>query len=177
MLFIGIDPGLTGACAFVEEGRVNVVDTPVMVVQAGKKNRSEFVPAAMAEILLAYLTKESFAVMEKVGSMPEQGIASAFSFGRGYGMWEGILAAFKIPYTLVHPVRWKKAMLPDMGKDKDASRLVVSRLFPASHALVARKKDHGRADAILLAEYARRSYTELRGVTPVGETGMLPLTR
>jgi crossover junction endodeoxyribonuclease RuvC len=80
-----------------------------------------------------------------------------FTMGRGLGTWEGVLAGLGIPYELVTPQRWKKALMDGMGKDKDASRLQAIRLFPAIAGQLARKKDDGRADALLIAEYGRRT--------------------
>jgi len=153
MRFIGIDPGLTGAVAVLDNGVVRFHDAPVAVV--GK--RRVLVPVMMAGILrletagLATTT----AVLEAVHSMPRQGVASAFSFGKGVGIWVGILAALGVPYTEVAPQTWKRVMMRDMGKDKDASRLRAMQLFPAAASELARKGDHGRAEALLLAFYGK----------------------
>jgi crossover junction endodeoxyribonuclease RuvC len=188
MLFIGIDPGNMGAIAFLRvapEGNktVQIFDAPTMKVKGPKKTKTELVDTEMAAIVKANaLPEESkYAIIEKVGTMPEQGIVSAFAFGCGWGMWRGILAALGIPYTLVHPVTWKKAMMADMGKSKDASRLIAARLFPEYHSLFQRVKDDGRAEALLLAEHGRRTYG-LAGIggsddlTRQPVSGMLPLT-
>jgi len=37
------------------------------------------------------------------------------------------------------------------GGDKEAARQRALQLFPAAHALLARKKDHGRGEASLIA--------------------------
>jgi crossover junction endodeoxyribonuclease RuvC len=93
--------------------------------------------------------------IERVASMPGQGVASMFNFGMGFGMWQGILCALQIPYTLVHPVTWKKAIMRDMGKEKEASIIRAKQLYPHASSQLARKKDDGRADALLLAHYAK----------------------
>ena len=96
-------------------------------------------------------------MIEAVHSMPKQGVASSFSFGRGLGIWEGILSAYSIPYVKVSPQRWKKEMLADMPRDnKDSSRIAATRLFPNASDMLARKKDDGRAEALLMAAYAQR---------------------
>ena len=84
--------------------------------------------------------------------MPGQGVTSVFSFGRSLGAIEGVLSALGIPYSLVHSTRWKKAA-GLTGKDKDAARAKVIREHPEIADQLTRKKDVGRADAILLAEY------------------------
>jgi crossover junction endodeoxyribonuclease RuvC len=103
------------------------------------------------------LNTEVFAVLEAVHSMPKQGVASSFSFGRGLGIWEGILSALAVPYVKVAPQTWKKVMMADAPHDnKDASRIIASRLFPQMEGYFTRKKDHNRAEALLMAEYGRR---------------------
>jgi crossover junction endodeoxyribonuclease RuvC len=79
-----------------------------------------------------------------------------FSFGKNYGTWLGIMAALKIPHQQVSPATWKKSILSDMGKEKDASRVKAMQLFPNSQRDLYLKKHHGRADALLMAEWARR---------------------
>jgi len=117
----------------------------------GKKN--EFLPAEMAQIILCEIDmQETHAFIEKVGAMKGQGVTSMFSFGKGFGIWIGILAAFRVPYTFVTPQAWKKMIMA--GKhDKDAYRIRAQELYPGYAAQLNRKKDNGRADALLIAHY------------------------
>jgi hypothetical protein len=137
-----------------------VFDTPTMIV-AGEKNKRRYNTAAMAALLEPYVEKysepsEVLVILENVHSMPKQGVASSFCFGQGLGMWQGIIAALGLPLEMPSPQRWKKEMLADQGKDKDASRFKAIALFPALAAQMSRVKDDGRAEAILMAEYGRR---------------------
>ena len=153
MIFIGIDPGLSGAIAVfdMEEGHLSVIDMPVVeIVRNGKKKR-ELSPAMLANVL-SLIGKPSTAVVERVGAMPGQGVSSVFSFGRSLGTVEGALAALQIPTTLVPPQQWQKACSVRGGKD--GSRLRAAELFPNFANLFARKKDDGRADAACMAWYA-----------------------
>lgn len=147
--FIGIDPGLNGAVACIDGDAVWVERVPT--VHLAKRRQ----PVIMGMVKLLerafYPTLTSFAILEAVHSMPKQGVASSFSFGRGFGMWEGILAALGIPYQLVSPQAWKAVMLRDTDKSKGAAKLVASRLWPALGKLT-----DGEAEALLLAEYGRR---------------------
>ena len=156
MHIIGIDPGLTGAVAVLPEGLF--FDTPVASVKKGGKK--VYLVAEMVALFLVYRASEvpdrAHVYIEDVHAMPGQGVSSTFSFGRGYGLWEGIVAALGIPYTLVSPVRWKRAMMDGMGKEKGASRIRAGQLFPRFIGQLTRVKDHGRADALLIAEYGRR---------------------
>lgn len=154
-MIAGIDPGLSGAIAFINGNIVvHCLDTPTLRLQSGKKTRQHFDLQAMRRILAAGAIDHAF--LEAVHSMPSQGVVSSFQFGMGFGMWQGLLAALGIPYTLVSPQRWKKAMLADMGAEKSASRLRAGQLFPACAEQFARVKDDGRAEAVLIAEYGRR---------------------
>ena len=162
MTLIGIDPGLSGAVAVLARDEhdfklASSVSTPTLSIMKGKSTKRDYQIAAMRELLLSaqsYLLP-CHAILEKVHAMPGNGATSMFSFGRGLGVWEGLLTALEIPYTLVAPQTWQKAMLGDMTKDKEASRLRAQQLFPTLD--LSKKSDHGRADALLLAEYGRRT--------------------
>jgi crossover junction endodeoxyribonuclease RuvC len=156
MIIVGIDPGVTGAVAIITDARgVNgIIDTPVMEVLRNRKKRQEYQPAAMVGILKAGPVDHAF--IEQVSAMPGQGVTSMFGFGKGFGIWLGIIAALGIPYTLVTPQSWKKALMAGQA-DKDAGRLRACQLYPGVAHLLARKKDIGRADALLIAEYGRRT--------------------
>lgn len=156
-MIIGIDPGITGAVAFINAGGVTATDTPSHEVKSGKKTKQDYLPAQMAGILAPFSGKPGVhCFIEKVGAMPGQGVTSMFNFGKGFGLWLGILSALKIPFTLVTPQVWKKEIMQGMG-DKDAARIRAQQLFPAKVQELSRKKDIGRADAILIAEYGRRT--------------------
>ena len=151
MLVIGIDPGLSGAVAFVDGKHNSVVRTPT--IQVGKRRQCDVV-AMVKAIVIATQAHDAdcrLAILEAVHSMPKQGVASSFSFGMGYGMWQGILAALGIPYQLVSPQTWKKVMLCDTDKSKGAAKLVASRMWPDLGKLT-----DGEAEALLMAEYGRR---------------------
>ena len=164
MIFIGIDPGITGAIAEIDPyGYVVLRDTPTIEIKKGNKTKIDYAPLQMAAFLDGFAstriptTSICHVFIEKVGAMPKQGVTGMFGFGKGFGMWLGILAAFKIPYTLVTPQAWKKELMQGMA-DKDASRIRAQQLFPNCVGELSRKKDIGRADALLIAEYGRRVY-------------------
>ena len=85
--------------------------------------------------------------------MPGQGVSSMFNFGMGYGAIQGVLAGLCVPLHLVTPQKWKKHQ-GLIGKDKDCARTLAQQLYP--EASLARKKDIGRADAILIGDYGLR---------------------
>jgi crossover junction endodeoxyribonuclease RuvC len=155
-LFCGIDPGLTGAVALINSrgDLLSLYDTPTLLVK-GAKNRHIYVESAMVAIL--EVCKNTGTVLmtaiENVHAMPGQGVTSMFSMGTGFGLWLGMLSALRMPYTRIEPIAWKKKMGIVAKSDKNASIIRALQLYP--EADLARKKDHGRADAILIANYAR----------------------
>ena len=164
MNIIGIDPGLDGAiCVMFANGSIELFDIPILTIARGKKKKREYNFAEIARMIDSIITiakREPMAFhvgLEKIHSMPGQGVASMFSMGVGYGMWLGIISAFQIPYTLITPQAWKKAMMAGMGKEKDASRLRAIQMFPQLADQLKLKKHHGRADALLIAEYLKRT--------------------
>lgn len=165
MIYIGIDPGLSGAVAIINEEIIGnlteVFDTPTMEVESSGKTKNKYDTAAMARLLKPYSFNsypdgKVLVVLESVHSMPKQGVASSFTFGEGLGMWKGIIAAFGLPLELPSPQRWKKEIMADQGKDKSASRYKAIQLFPQLASRLSRVKDDGRAEALLMAEYGRR---------------------
>jgi crossover junction endodeoxyribonuclease RuvC len=175
MIFCGIDPGLSGAIAVLdsETKAISFVDTPVVEVRVGKKMKHQQDAYAISSLLRSLCSgKDVMVTIEKVNAMPgsdgeggrqSMGATSAFNFGVGFGMWLGILAALEIPHQQVHPRTWKSFMMPDMGKEKDGSRVKAMQLYPQSAKDLTRKKDHGRADALLMAAWASRISTRQLG--------------
>lgn len=145
---MGIDPGQSGAIALIDDGIGHyeaVYDMPVDECGLWRIARE--------------IEKEGFVrriCLEKVGPMPKQGISSTFKFGQNYGMLRAWAAKFEVPFLLVTPQKWQNAILDsDRGSDpKKRSLLFARRYWPA--APLHLEKHHGRADALCLAEYARR---------------------
>jgi crossover junction endodeoxyribonuclease RuvC len=163
MNWIGIDPGLDGAIAVICDAGITLLDTPT--VSTGKRREMDLYAIVR---LLKGLTcsQDALVSIEAVHSMPRQGVASTFAFGKGFGMWLGVLAALNIPHQAVAPQTWKKIMLRDAGKEKDASRVKAMQLFPQVADQLSRKKDHGRADALLLAAWAQANVNASRAPLP-----------
>lgn len=153
MIYIGIDPGLNGAIAFLDtdKGHLSVIDMPTFEVKRNNKAKREVNAAGLAHVL-ATAQKVQGIVLERVGAMPGQGVSSVFSFGRSVGLIEGVLAAYLLPVTIITPQTWQKAVGVRGGKD--GSRMRACELFPNYAGLFARKKDDGRADAACMAWYA-----------------------
>lgn len=152
-LYLGIDPGLHGAIAALD-GSGAVIGTWPMPVVGGEVHA-----AGLADLVRHLICTHTIAraAVEKVSSMPKQGVASTFSFGTGWGMVRGVLATLSVPVQLVAPTLWKKAVLAGLTHDKTgALRYCASRWPHADLVLPGCRKPHdGIADALCLAEYGR----------------------
>jgi crossover junction endodeoxyribonuclease RuvC len=147
---IGIDPGLSGAVAVLTgSDSLIVIDMPTMTVERNGKSKRQVSASELAAIFANFNSNDTHVFVEKVSAMAGQGVTSVFSFGRSFGMIEGILAAFKLPVTYVAPASWVKAV--GRGQGKDASRARAMELFPNNQADFKLKKWDGRADAALIA--------------------------
>lgn len=147
MRMLGVDPGLGGALALVDDelGLTVIQDMPV--VQVGK---TRVVSEGMLREVIRDLNP-NHALVERVHAMPKQGVVSSFNFGMGYGLVRGVLAGLGVPVALITPMQWKRAM--HMGADKSEARVIAARLFPLNAKDFSRVRDDGRAEAALLALY------------------------
>ena len=149
---IGIDPGLSGAVVIIDENNTPIEWTAMPTMKTGSANRVN--ASALAAFIRPHLfgDEKIFAYVELVSSMPNQGVASMFSFGHSAGVIQGVLGAFEIPVTMVTPSMWKKrAGL--IGQDKDASRVKAIQMYPHWRDLDKKGKGQALADAALIAVY------------------------
>ncbi|MDP2619885.1 MAG: hypothetical protein Q8P46_06865 [Hyphomicrobiales bacterium] len=156
---LGIDPGVSGALACVDEHGVvqAMYDMPVLQAEGARGRRIVDGPA-----LIRLLRRERVffsacnfrAVLESVRSMPRDGHVGAFSFGRSFGTIETALAAVEVPFVPVRPQVWKKAL--SVPASKDGARAAASRLLPSGASMWPLKKHDGRAEAALIAYYGVR---------------------
>jgi len=148
---IGIDPGITGALAWLTAAGdlLEVADMPVLL--DGAKSRATVNAPLLAELLARWHARE--VICEYVGPRPHDGSAGAFTFGRCRGVIEGSCAALGLPIRFLTPPTWKRAVGIAPGKEgaKDAARSEAIRRWPAHAALFARVKDNDRAEAALIA--------------------------
>lgn len=151
ILTVGIDPGLTGAIAILQDGKYQTVwDIPTMLKGAGAV-KYETEPAAIYRFLRANLDPEYSvkALMERTSAMPGQGVASMFSMGDTFGTLRACLACAGIPHEFVAASKWKKHF--GLGTDKEASRALAAKLFPEAELHL--KKHHDRAESLLISRY------------------------
>ena len=159
MKIIGIDPGLSGAIAILENNKVlNIFDIPVMT--EGKKNKRQLNSALLVNLLKENINKEEeevAVVVEQVNAMPGQGVTSMFNFGQTFGAIKGICAALEFPIYFVRPSKWKKHF-ELINSSKDSSRTKAIEMYPSLSNNLAKKKDVNKSDAILIARF----YSETR---------------
>ena len=150
MRIIGIDPGIQGALAILDNEKViDIVDLPVM--SDGKKNKKQLNGAYLSDYLKKHILniENTVVVVEQVNAMPGQGVTSMFNFGQTFGVIKGICAALKIPIYFVRPSKWKKHF-DLIRSSKDASRTKVIEMYPSLSNLLSKKKDVNKSDAILI---------------------------
>ncbi len=161
MRIFGIDPGLTGALAILEDKEiVDLIDLPTM--SDGKKNKKQLNSAHLSQFISNNIKdiNKSIVVVEQVNAMPGQGVTSMFNFGQTFGAIKGISATLKLPIYFVRPSKWKKHF-ELINSSKDASRTKVIEMYPSLAEKLAKKKDVNKSDAILIARYF--SETGLKG--------------
>jgi crossover junction endodeoxyribonuclease RuvC len=158
LVTIGIDPGISGGIAFVgEAGELQgLADLPVM--RDGKLSWID--GGCLQSMLIDTLGgKQAHVIIERVGAMPKQGVSSSFHFGMTFGSILSILQARHLPIELVSPAKWKREMglIRDPGKPittyKRQSIDKARMLYPAAELSLS--KHEGRAEALLLAHWAR----------------------
>lgn len=153
MRVLGIDVGLNGALALIEDGQLlEVHDMPTVTLE--RNNKTKRMVNANALSLIIRGSKADVAYLERLSAMPGQGVTSMFSMGQSLGVVLGILAAYQIATTTIPPRTWQKAL--DVPQGKDGSRYRAAQLFPESAELFKRVKDDGRSDATLIAAYGAR---------------------
>ena len=158
MKIIGIDPGLSGGIAILEDNVIKVLfDMPVM--SDGKKNKRQLNSALLVKLIKDNIkdTEDTVMVVEQVNAMPGQGVTSMFNFGQTFGAIKGICAALGLPIFLVRPAKWKKHF-ELINSSKDASRTKAIEMYPSISEQLSKKKDVNKSDAILIARY----YSETR---------------
>ena len=153
-LYIGIDPGVSGGIACITSEELFAIKCPTTIADMNDKVEA-------INVVSQHSGYKAYAVIESVHSMPGQGVASTFKFGKNYGEWLGILAANKIPYIQVTPQKWMKqfgAMPRDKKDRKNHIKHLAQQRYPDNKITLA------ISDAVMLAEYCR--YTTITNNVP-----------
>ena len=151
-LFIGIDPGKSGSIAFID-----TLASDCWTVKNDSTLHDLF--QALNDAQMSSAGHESHAIIERVHSSPQMGVKSAFTFGQSFGQLEALLVGAGISYEYVSPSKWQGDMKCRTKGDKNVTKAAAQRLFPKM------KITHANADALLIAEYARRNASPARQTT------------
>ena len=160
MIIIGIDPGISGAICFFQEGKImDVIEMPTMT--EGKKNKRQVNGSQIYNEISKRISekekKDTRVIIEQVSAMPGQGVTSMFNFGQSFGILKGICAGMQLSMYFVRPAKWKK-YYNLINSEKDASRTKVIEVFPYFSSKLSKKKDSNKADAILIASFYYETY-------------------
>ena len=131
MRIIGIDPGLSGGIAILDNSKViELFDMPVM--PDGKKNKRQLNSALLVKLIKDNIKnlEDTVMVVEQVNAMPGQGVTSMFNFGQTFGAIKGICAALGLPIFFVRPAKWKKHF-ELINSSKDSSRTKAIEMYPS----------------------------------------------
>jgi len=158
VIYVGIDPGLTGAVAFIDGDRISIEDIPTREVTGGAVVRKRVNGLELARMLRRHCPadKAALVTIEAVHAIAgkregQGGMQQMGSLERTSGAIEAVLEVLRMPFVAVYPQSWKR--LYELSKDKDAARSMAMRLYPDAQAMLARKKDHNRAESLLIAHY------------------------
>lgn len=159
---IGVDPDLSGALALLKFDDLGctsaqVFDSPFVQVSVGKRLRKRLDARSIVQLLQSFEAPSgTIAYVEQSTPFPQDGKQGWWSGGFGYGLWIGVLVASGFSVVPVPSIVWKKDLeLASSRSSKDDSRELAAQLFPDLSPMLKRKKDHGRAEALLIAAYGK----------------------
>lgn len=185
MIFLGIDPGISGGISAIDEhGNVLLAEpTPCVKIVKKGKSKPDYDIKKMAEMVSAFSPDEALVCQELTHAMPGNGGVSMYNFGRGHGIWEGLVCALGFEQKFCTPQKWKK-MYPDIVANKltkesrasmsskeiaswkrnakaEAKKKSIEKaksLFPSSSNNIKKIKHDGIAESLLIANWARSNY-------------------
>lgn len=151
MNFIGIDPGVSGAVAWLRPGHApRAFKIPVQ-----KLGPSNVVDGRKLHMLLMDPDSEPEQIVvtiERVHAMPKQGVSSTFTFGAAFGAALALAEATATRVHILRPDQWRPMVGLNKSSTKDEALAMVSRMW----ADLDIGKNHNMAEALLLAEAGRR---------------------
>ena len=167
--YIGIDIGKNGAIAVISpDGAITKIKMPLIKTELDYHELSSIINGEVTHSGSVHV------VFEQLGVIFGSSKQTAFSMGEQIGAVEMSCICQGVPYTKVRAVDWQKVMLQGVApvtkpsvtgktvvKDTKAMALIaIKRLFPnlkLTFGDKATKPHDGLIDAVLIAEYARRS--------------------
>ena len=154
MIFIGIDPGLTGAVAWLQGNTSHVWNIPTIQKGYGSVKTEIDTAGLFKHIVELSYGKQATCALERVNSMPGQAASSTFSLGDSFGSIRACVSAAGVPITYVTPQKWKKYF--GLTSVKEEARAMAIKLYPTSELHL--KKHIDRAEALLIATYLKQTY-------------------
>jgi len=149
MTILGIDPGLSGALAWMNSSGEVMQLEDIPVFNEGKRKKAV---DALALTALLIDRRPTHAVIEAVHARPTDSKTGAFTFGRNTGALEALVMSAGIPLMRVSPIVWRRFAGLAAGVGKDASLAAELRLHPSCRPMLEGKQArHDRAEAVLMA--------------------------
>jgi hypothetical protein len=157
VIAVGIDPGLSGAIAFITHaGGVVIEDLPTVPLPGNGLVKRRIDSRSLADIVRHHVPAGEPVVvrMEQVGAMggKNNAVQTQVSLGRTLGAIESVLELLRMPPVMVQPQAWKKFY--GLGRDKAEAMACARRLYPEVPLRLA--KHHNRAEALLIAHHGLR---------------------
>lgn len=187
MIFFGIDPGISGGISAIDENGLVVLAeaTPCLKIIKNGKSKTEYDVPGMVDIFKKFNVKNSIVCQELTHAMPGNGGVSMYNFGRGHGIWEGIVNALGFRHVFCTPQKWKE-MYPEIAVDKlskedrlsmtgkevsswkrraksDAKKKSIEKaksMFPEIESKISMIKHDGIAESLLIANWLRLNHEQ-----------------
>jgi hypothetical protein len=165
-IYIGIDPGLSGAVVGIGENQQVVFIKKTPVFKSARKG-TKYDLEAMWKLFTELKSKfKVFCAIEKSHSRPTDSRPSAWTTGCGFGFWQMALTASEIPYVIVPPKAWQAEAFASksLGVQKTTKELSIECakiVFPGINLLPtrrSRKPDHNISDAALISLYCKNQF-------------------
>lgn len=139
MYYLGIDPGKSGGAALLDEDG-SIVEKLSFTKKTDHDISQWIESQTEGRKVIAYI--------ERVGSSPQMGVVSAFSFGVSYGMLKGLLTGLKVSFDFVSPGVWQRRLGCLSRGDKNVTKAKAQRMYPNEKNIT-----HATADGILIARF------------------------
>lgn len=154
MKIIGIDPGLKGGLAVIEDSKV--IEVCVMPVYEQDNGKNIIDIKLVSEFIKRHNPNKIY--LEKVGAMKQQGVSSMFNFGVSYGALRACAIVLNYDLEVVTPQKWKKTVLGEEydHTEKDGTIKFCMKQFPETNLLATKRSKiahDGICDALCIGYY------------------------
>lgn len=162
-IVIAVDIGVTGALAAVDSrGTCSLVDLPTREIPGKRMVRRRIDARGLMDLVRKFVPpgEVALALIEDVHTMPGRANSpqSQGSLMHSRGVVETVLELARLDVRAVQPATWKR-WYGLIGSEKADGIEKARALYPLAESHLQRKKDHNRADSLLLAHYGLRNFT------------------